>query len=226
LKKNDYLWAAALLGVVLFLIHPVTNNLFVTVTKVHPYVMGFIKISILATMGDLLAVRITSGEFKRRPGILYRFIVWGFLGMAFVLVFDLFANGVSGAMKDGLLQKAADGSLLKAFFSSLFNNLIFAPTFMAFHRIIDTYIDMGEGRLGRILKVRLVDVVHGISWHDFISFVVLKTIPIFWIPMHTITYMLPNEYRILMLAFLSIMLGVIMALAKKRNLEVNHAKLY
>ena len=67
MKKNDYLWAAALLGVVLFLIHPVTNNLFVTVTKVHPYVMGFIKISILATMGDLLAVRITSGEFKRRP---------------------------------------------------------------------------------------------------------------------------------------------------------------
>ncbi|MCX7905011.1 MAG: Mpv17/PMP22 family protein, partial [Caloramator sp.] len=51
----------------------------------------------------------------------------------------------------------------------------------------------------------------------FISFVVLKTIPFFWIPAHTITFLLPSEYRVLMASFLSIALGAILSLAKRKK---------
>ena len=44
-----------------------------------------------------------------------------------------------------------------------------------------------------------------------------KTIPCFWIPAHTITFLLPENYRILSAGFLSIALGLILTLAKKRR---------
>jgi hypothetical protein len=122
-------------------------------------------------------------------------------------------------MKKGLLP-SSHSLFLSAFFTSLFMNLIFAPTFMALHRITDTYIDLGEGKWSKICKVKLKDVTDKIDWYGFISFVVLKTIPLFWIPAHTITFMLPSEYRVLMASFLSIALGGILAFAKRRKVNV------
>lgn len=220
MKKHDIIWIAALIAVIIFLIFPSTHEFFVHNTKTHPYLMGFIKVMILATMGELLALRIASGEWKKPVGVMYRAIVWGFLGMGFVIAFELFASGVSGAISKGLLPKFEQGftsTLVFAFFTSTFMNLIFAPTFMAFHRITDTYIDLGEGKLDRIFKVSLYDVIDKINWYSFIDFVVLKTIPFFWIPAHTVTFLLPGEYRVLMAAFLSIALGGILAFAKKQQ---------
>jgi hypothetical protein len=50
-------------------------------------------------------------------------------------------------------------------------------------------------------------VMGRIDWHGFVSFVVLRTIPLFWIPAHTMTFLLPPEFRVLMAAVLSIALG-------------------
>lgn len=193
-------------------------------TAAHPYIMGFIKVSILATMGELLAIMISNGEFKLPKGIIYRFIIWGFLGMTFVIIFDLFANGVTATMKKEILlpfisTDSLGGKFVFAFFTSAFMNLAFAPTFMAFHRVTDTFIDLGEGKLSKILKVKLSSVVKKIDWDGYIGFVVIKTIPIFWIPAHTITFMLPPEYRVLMAAFLSIALGAILATSKRKKVS-------
>jgi hypothetical protein len=216
------LWTLGLAVIVFILIFPSTHKAFMSATKIHPYIMGFVKVSILATMGELLAVMISNGYFKLPNGILYRFIIWGFLGMTFVIVFDLFANGVMGSMKKGILLPSMDtdslgGKFVFAFFTSAFMNLAFAPTFMAFHRITDTFIDLGEGKLNKILQVKLSTVIKTIDWNGFIGFVVVTTIPIFWIPAHTITFMLAPEYRVLMAAFLSIALGAILATAKRRK---------
>jgi len=223
LKQKDFLWIIALLLVTGILVYPVTHNMFIAATITHPYIMGFVKVSILASMGELLAIRIATGDWKTPAGVIYRFIVWGFIGMTFVLVFDLFANGISGSMNNGLLPSLAEKTYLSpylfAFFTSTFMNLIFAPTFMAFHRITDTYIDLGQGKINKIVRVKLIDVIQTINWYDFISFVILKTIPFFWIPAHTITFMLPSEYRVLMAACLSIVLGGILAFAKRTSTQ-------
>ncbi|MFZ5351533.1 MAG: hypothetical protein ACOZCL_02280 [Bacillota bacterium] len=222
MKKFDFLWITVLLVIAAILIVDSTRAAFLAATKAHPYLMGFIKVAILATMGELLALRIVSGEWKKPAGLVYRIIIWGFLGVTFVLVFVIFNGGTAASISSGLLpaiENETGAMVLLAFFTSAFMNLIFAPTFMAFHRITDTYIDMGNGKMSEIMKIKLKDVVSRIDWNGFISFVVCRTIPIFWIPAHTITFILPSEYRVLMASFLSIAMGGILAFAKRKAVK-------
>jgi hypothetical protein len=196
-----------------------TREWFVAATTAHPYIMAFVKYSILASMGELLALRIIFGDWKIPMGFIYRAIIWGLLGMVFVVVFRVFNQGVIAAQKTHLLPSLEAGfgaDLLVSFLTSVLMNLLFAPTFMAFHRVTDTFIDLGEGKLRKIFNVKLKDVIARIDWNNFINFVIVKTIPIFWIPAHSITFMLPETYRLLYAAFLSIALGGILAFSKKK----------
>lgn len=213
MKKGDFLWLLALAAFVLILVLPATHEMFVKLTTNHPYIGGFIKFAILATMGELLAIRIATGEWNTPCGIVYRALIWGFLGMVIVLIFGLFAIGVKGNLANGMLP-GGESKLAFAFFVSSIMNLTFAPTMMAFHRITDTYIDLKYDGKG---KVTINDVVSEIDWNGFVSFVLIKTIPFFWIPAHTITFLLPPEYRVLVAAGLSIALGAILAFAKKKQ---------
>ncbi|WP_432663131.1 Mpv17/PMP22 family protein [Wukongibacter baidiensis] len=213
MKKGDFLWLSALAAFVLILVLPATHEMFVQLTTNHPYIGGFIKFAILATMGELLAIRIATGDWNKPSGIVYRSAIWGFLGMVIVLIFGLFAMGVKGSLANGMLP-GGESKFAFAFFVSSIMNLTFAPTMMAFHRITDTYIDLKYDGKG---KVTINDVVSKIDWNGFVSFVVVKTIPIFWIPAHTITFLLPPEYRVLVAAGLSIALGAILAFAKKKQ---------
>jgi len=231
MKKGDFLWLLVLALVVAFLAFPKTNNIFVTLTTTCPFMMGFTKFFILATMGELLAIRIVLGDYKEPKGLIWRAIVWGFLGYCFVVIFPLFRGGVIFCAKQGFLPKViwmtTDkllppelmfwGKLATALITSALINIAFAPGFMAFHRITDTYIDMMDGKITNLPNVALKDVIQKIDWNGFVSFVVLKTIPFFWIPAHTITFSLPPAYQIMMAAMLGIALGCILAFAKRRN---------
>jgi hypothetical protein len=223
-KKKDLIWIGTLLVIAFLLVYPATNVIYTAANKAHPYILGFIKVSILATMGEILALRIATGDYRKPVGIVYKFVVWGFLGMGFVIAFELFASGVRSAMGKGLLPSGVadtfSAKLLFAFFTSSFMNIFFGPTFMAFHRITDTFIDLGEGKFNKIKKVKLNAVTKKIDWQSFVSFVVCKTIPIFWIPAHTVTFLLPGEYRVLSAAFLSIALGIILATSKRKNAKI------
>lgn len=214
MKKGDFLWIAALAAFLGFIIMPGTHEIFISITKSYPLLGGFIKFAYLATLGELLAIRIVSGEWKRPPAILWRAVIWGFLGSVITIIFQVYATGVTGALEVGMLP-GKGSKIAFAFFTSALMNGLFAPTFMAFHRCTDTYLDLkyGEG----IQKPSLKQVIDGIDWYGFISFVVMKTIPFFWIPAHTITFLLPAEYRILVAALLSIALGGILAFAKKKK---------
>ena len=214
MKKGDVIWVAALIGIIAFLLSPITHKGFIVFTTSYPYIAGFLKFSILATMGDLLAFRLVTSDWKIRKGFLFRAFIWGFLGMVIVFIFNFFAAGVTTAMENGILP-GAEYALAFAFFTSAIMNLTFAPVMMGFHRLTDTYADLKfiEGRK----NLKLKQVSDEIDWDNFISFVVLKTIPAFWIPAHTITFLLPSEYRVLVAAFLSITLGAILSFAKAKN---------
>lgn len=214
MKKGDIFWLLTLGLISFILIFKPTHEIFIESTTNHPYIMGFIKVSILATMGELLAIRITSDKWIKPAGLILRAIIWGFLGMVFAIVFPIFGGGVASAMSKGLLP-GSGSKFLFAFFTSTFMNLIFAPTMMAFHRFTDTYIDLKYGLNKNNVSIK--EIVNTINWDKFISFVVIKTIPCFWIPAHTITFLLPEAYRVLLAAFLSIALGAILAFSSKRN---------
>jgi hypothetical protein len=212
------LWAGTIAAFALVLIMPASRDVFLAATKAHPYAMGFAKFAVLATMGELLAIRIRAGNWATPSGLHWRALIWGLIGMLIALIFQVFSNGVGAAMGSGLLPHS-DNPILIAILVSSIMNLTFAPTFMAAHRITDTWLDLWYEKRRNI---RVMDVTTRIDWDGFVSFVVLKTIPLFWIPAHTITFMLPPEYRVIAAAFLSIALGGILSFAKRRekiNLE-------
>jgi hypothetical protein len=194
---------------------------FEMLTREYPYLMGFIKVGLLATLGELLAVRIARGKWALPVGIWMKAIIWGLLGMSFALMFPVFGGGVAAASAAGLLPQG--GKLLTALLISTLMNICFAPVMMGFHRITDTFIDLAEGRMSQLGQVRLRDAVGHIDWYGFVSFVVLRTIPLFWIPAHTVTFLLPAEYRVLFSALLSVALGAILSLAKRSKAEAGHA---
>lgn len=221
MKKSDFLWILILFCLSLIVIIPQSRHIFEQMTSLYPYLMGFIKTAILASLGERLVHRIKTGFYFGDRGILLKFIVWGFLGMVFVITFKLFSSGVVAAQASNLLPSINNtsfmASFLTAFMISFLMNVLFAPTFMLFHRVTDNYIELGHGQIKNIVKVPFSDVVKHINFSHFLNFIVLKTIPLFWIPAHTITFMLPENYRVLMAAYLSVVLGFLLSIANKNK---------
>lgn len=216
LKKGDVLSLAFFFALFVLLLNDSSRQVYISLNSAHPYLLGFLKVGILATFGEILALRVLKGKYVLPVGVFYRFIVWGFLGIVFVAVFELFGSGTKALLDKRLLPYTEiTRDFLQAFYTSILMNLIFAPTFMAFHRVTDAYIDLGEGKIQKIFKVKLNDALSYIDWKTFVNFVLFKTIPFFWIPAHTITFILPSSYRVLVAALLSIVLGLILSIKKK-----------
>ena len=210
-SKGDFLWIGILAAVVFFIVSPWTNPIFIKATSSHPYIGGYIKFFILATMGELLAIRIREKNWRKPLGVIYRAILWGFFGMLITLIFQLFAGGVVACLSKGYLP-GRNSKLAFAFFTATLMNIFYAPVFMGIHKCTDTYIDLKCGGTNPSFN----DVLEAADWNTFVNFVLLKTIPFFWIPAHTITFLLPGEYRIIVAAFLSIALGALLAFAKRK----------
>lgn len=221
MKSGDFVWLAVFTCIVVCLLYPVSQDFVVASTKSHPYIMGFIKFAILATMGELLAIRIVRSKWGCPAGLVYRSVVWGLIGAGLVIVFGIYGNGVVALIKDQLLPVGPFGNsnFVTAFWISTINNITFAPTLMLLHKISDTYLDLSQGRLAWLGAVKLSQVAAAIDWNGFLSLVIFKTIPFFWIPAHIITFSLPGEFRVLFAAFLSIALGGILGYAKASQAE-------
>jgi hypothetical protein len=223
MKGGDVVWMAALAAVAGVLLVSVSRAALMEATRTHPYLTGFGKFAVLATFGELLGLRIRVGEWRRPVGMPWRVLVWGALGVGLVLVFQVFSAGVSSAIGRGLLPSGSGmiGTFAVAFWISAVMNVTFAPTMMVAHRMTDAYIELTGGRMFAG-GVGFGDVIAHIDWQTFFGFVVAVTIPFFWIPAHTITFLLPPEYRVLMAAFLSIALGTILALPHEPKTAPKH----
>ena len=203
-------------GFAAILIIPASREIFKTLSNTHPYLMGFAKFAVLATAGELLAVRLAKKEWTLPSYVWARFLIWGVIGVWITYMMKIFGAGVGALMASGLLpnpEHALLGSFVKAFFISATMNLSFGPTFMALHKCSDTYLDIRASGKG---KITLANVIHKVDWEKFASFTLLKTVPLFWIPAHTVTFMLPAEYQVAMAAALSVALGIILNLKRKK----------
>lgn len=61
----------------------------------HPMVMSFLKFAILATLGEVIGLRIRTGRYNASGfGIVPRAIIWGLLGLTIKMAFVVFASGV------------------------------------------------------------------------------------------------------------------------------------
>lgn len=199
-------------GFSMILIFPKSKEIFKFMSKNHMYIMGFIKFAFLATVGELFAVRLTKKEWVLPDRILERAIIWGIIGSVLSLMLKIYSSGIAYTLEQGILP-GNDSVFLKAFFTSVAMNCSFGIVMMGFHKMTDKNIEM---KAKGIKDRSIVKLTKEVDWNGFITFTVMKTIPFFWIPAHTITFMLPPEYQIMMAAYLSIALGVILGLRPKK----------
>lgn len=224
MKTKDLAFAGLLL--LLFVPFGLSESLlqaYQLANKEHGMVMSFIKFAILATTGEALGLRIKTGEYWYKGfGLLPRAIVWGFLGLTIKLAFVVFTKGTIGFLTYLGFENALEAfvghfTILKivvAFSISTCMNLIYAPVMMTLHKITDTHIVVNGGTILSLLKpINFSGILSKIDWNVQWNFVFKKTIPFFWIPAHTITFLLPEEFQVLFAALLGIALGVILALA-------------
>jgi hypothetical protein len=230
MKRNDLIFLTTVIAVfALFLFVKPVTSWYMQFNKEHGMIMSFLKFALLATLGEIIALRIKTGNYNEPGfGIIPRMIVWGFLGLAINLAFNIFASGAPVflaymGLKDA--PAAMNGSfsglkLLDAFTISTTMNLIFAPVMMTFHKITDIHIIANGGTVSGLLKpIPFGPILKGINWDVMWNFIFKKTIPFFWIPAHTITFLLPPEFRVLFAALLGIALGLILAIGGQKAVK-------
>ena len=138
MKRGDFIWSGILVLLAAALLFPVSHAVIINATKLHPYAMGFVKFAILASLGELLAIRITGGEWTLPPGMIYRTFIWGAIGFCIVATFAVFSAGTSAALQNGMLPGGQyKSALIQALWASALLNSTFGPVLMCGHRILD-----------------------------------------------------------------------------------------
>lgn len=228
MKKGDLLFL--LLTSVLFVPFFVSDELYGAYREFnssHGMLASFIKFAVLSTLGELLGLRITSGSYYRKGfGVMPRAFVWGIFGMAINMAFVIFSTGIpafagylgvddpAGIMSGNISL----GKVVLAFAISVAMNSIFAPVFMTLHKITDTHILATGGTMrGLFSPIPMGEILQNINWKVQWGFVFKKTIPLFWFPAHTVTFLLPEDMRVIFAALLGVVLGLILAVAARRK---------
>lgn len=229
MKRQDLLFALVMLAIfVPFFVSPELYAWYKSFNAEHAMVMAFAKFALLSTLGEMLGCRITTGSYTTPTfGVLPRMVVWGLLGMAISMAMTVFSIGIPGFITamggEALVAEFGQaglswGKFVVALSISVMMNTFFAPVFMTFHKITDAHIaECGGSLKALVTPIPMQRLIKGVNWDVQWGFIFKKTIPLFWYPAHTITFMLPGELRVLFAALLGVALGVILAIGLKKK---------
>ena len=230
MKRKDLVFVLFLILLFIpFFIFSSLSSFYLKVNAEHGFLTAFVKFAVLATAGELAGLRIRTGNyFIKGFGIIPRAVVWGVLGIFIKIAFMIFSAGVPPilgylGMNDPSASLSGPLSIqrvLVAFSISLFLNLFFSPVLMTLHRVTDAHIQLGKGTMnGLFSRINVLNILETIDWKMHWGFILKKTIPLFWIPAHTLTFLLPPDFQILFAALLGIVLGIILAFAASGNTD-------
>lgn len=228
MRRSDIIFILVFNGLFIpFFLSDKLYEFFLRFSTERAFTASFIKFAILATMGEMLGSRIRTGIYLPEGfALLYRAVVWGFLGMTVKAAFMIFGGGTPLIMQHLGMENASavmtgpvtGARVLLAFAISAFLNIFYAPVLMVTHRVSDLHIAAAAGNRRKLLTVPDVKgVLASIDWNSMWGIVLKKSIPLFWIPAQTVNFLLPEEFRMLVAALYSTILGVILALAAGVN---------
>ncbi|MBO5972162.1 MAG: hypothetical protein J6Q07_04040 [Alistipes sp.] len=229
MKRTDLYFAVVMLAIFLpFFISPELYAWYKGFNAEHAMIMAFLKFGILATLGEMLGCRISTGNYTTPTfGVVPRMVVWGLLGVVISMAMMVFSAGIPAFIKamggEALVVAFAAegiswGKFVVALAISVMMNTFFAPVFMTFHKITDTHIAENGGSVKALFRpIDMRRHIMELNWDRQWSFIFKKTIPLFWYPAHTITFMLPGELRVLFAALLGVALGVILAIGARKK---------
>ncbi len=226
MKLKDILFGVGLIGIfVPFIVSDTAFQFYDTFNREHGVIMSVIKFAILATIGEILGLRIKTGNYYREGfGIIPRAVIWGIYGITIKFAFLVFAVGTKAFLTYMGFDVPVEGSpfsaatIVVSFSISVAINLIYSPVLMTMHKITDTHIEMHKGSLMCLVTpIKMREILKNLNWQVQWDFVFKKTIPLFWIPAHVITFSLPPDSQILFAAILGVVLGVLLGLASLKS---------
>jgi len=163
----------------------------------HPFLSAALQFALLGTLGEIIAASLKRRQLSLPCGwwqLGAKALAWALLGIVIKYGFIGMKGFTQALLDKGLLPQFFAHGLGKAFAVSVLTNAFFGPQMMAFHRLEDNLILGGTG-FGGIER----------AWWTQLWF---------WVPAHTITFALPQEYQIGLAAVWGLVLGIILGLAK------------
>lgn len=229
LKHPADIWCAGVAAVLALalLLSDTVLNAYTAATGAHPFIAGFCKFAVLATFGECLAQRILRGCYlPERFGLVPRAVVWGLLGICTTIAFTIFGAGAPQVLALLGLEWAPGAlagpfgahKLAAAFTVSVTMNTMFAPVLMVAHKIGDLHLAEYGGSVACLVhRPKVGALLRSVDWNVMWNLVLFRSLLFFWIPAHTVTFLLPPDFRVLFAAVLGAVLGLILAWAGSRK---------
>lgn len=164
---------------------------YITFVKAYPFISAMIQFAILGTLGDIISKWLQKKQFFMPYSVvvlLLKMLEWAILALCIKYAFVGFQGFVASLVAHGILPEL--GVFGHAFAVSVTMNLQFGLLLVILHRYLDNIIAR-EGNWANLDKG-------------------MKSLVWFWIPAHTITFMLDKPYQIGLAALWSLVLGIIL----------------
>ena len=173
-------------------------SFYVNFVKQYPILSGIFQFAILGPIGEYLAIKIKKQKWNYNTyQTLLKILSWAVLAILIKYAFVGFAGFVKELVADNLLPTNALHGFFNAFLRSTFTNTMFGPILVLLHRTFDNFIERKNNFLG--IKNALLSLI----W--------------FWIPAHTITFILPAYFQMGLAAIWSLALGLILGIFNKKE---------
>jgi hypothetical protein len=175
-------------------------NWYIDLVKAYPILTAMIQFAILGTLGDLISKWIIKKKIYKpftTVVLILKMCEWALLAVLIKYAFIGFHGFVDELIVNNYLPRLNHFGY--AFAVSLTMNLQFGPFLVIIHRISDN----------AIMRVK--------NW-DNISKSLFSLIW-FWLPAHTVTFMLPKPFQIGLAAIWSFVLGLILGFYNKKIID-------
>ena len=173
-------------------------NQYVELVKAYPIYSAMIQFAVLGTFGDIISKWLQQGKvfmpYKAQILIL-KMLEWAFLAITIKYAFVGFQGFIDSLVSHQLVPEL--GTFGRAFTVSVTMNLQFGLLLVILHRFLDNIIARQNN------WINIDKGMWSLIW--------------FWIPAHTITFMLDKPYQIGLAAVWSVVLGIILGYYNKNN---------
>lgn len=175
-------------------------NAYINWVTTYPLFSAAVQFAILGTLGEVISFSLV----QKRIGLpctvsqlLGKVLAWALLGVIIKYGFAGMKGFTRALVDHHLLPHFCGAGLGWAFSVSVLTNIFFGPQMMFFHRLEDNLI-LWEWNMDGLT----------FAWWTLLWF---------WIPAHTVTFILETPFQIGLAAVWSVVLGVILGFAKMKK---------
>ena len=171
-------------------------SFYIDLVSAHPLLMAMAQFMVLGTLGEMVSKWVVAKRLFMpfsAPLVLYKMAEWALLAVCIKYAFMGFTGFVDSLVAHGYLPEL--NRFTRALAISVTMNLQFGLFLVIFHRILDNLAAEEPG------------------WQNIDKG--LFSLIWFWIPAHTVTFMLPRPYQIGLAALWSVALGLILGFYAK-----------